>query len=474
MASSGARRKEPPKHRRSGDGVDAGPRLPPSSIEAEQAVLGGLMLSPDLAWEKVADILTDCDFYRADHALIFRAIGELSNKGVPADAVTLGEWFEAQGVADRVGGAQYILALANGTPSAANIAAYAEIVRDKALLRRVIDEGTEITSAGFNPEGRTALAVVEEAEQRVFSLSEAGGRSRKGVVQMRDAVKAAYGILRDRYENGGGVTGLSTGLIDLDALTTGLQPTDLIIIAARPSMGKTALACGIGEHVAVRTKKAVAIFSMEMSSPQIAMRFIASLGRIDQQRLRTGDLDDTDWPRVTTAMMQLRDAKIFVDDTPALSPGELRSRARRLKREHDIALVVVDYLQLMTVPNTRENRATEISEVSRALKALAKELNVPVIALSQLNRSVEQRGEKRPMMSDLRESGAIEQDADVIAFIYRDEYYNKDSPDKGLAEIIIAKQRNGPTGTVKVAFIGAHTRFANAGRESDAFGSDGA
>jgi replicative DNA helicase len=435
-------------------------RVPPNSIEAEQAVLGGLMLSSE-AWDKVADRITEGDFYRRDHALIFRAIGELSNKSMPADAVTLGEWFEAQGIAELVGGSRYILELANTTPSAANIAAYADIVREKSVLRQLIDAGTEIAGDAFVPEGRSSHELLETAEQKVFRIAEAGARGRKGFVSMGAAVKEAFQQLQHRYENRGAVTGLATGLRDFDDMTAGLQPSDLIILAARPSMGKTALALNMAEYAAIKGKKAVAVFSMEMSASQLAFRLISSLGRINQQHLRTGELEDADWPRVTSAIQLLKDAKIFIDDTPALSPGELRARARRLKREHDLGLIVIDYLQLMAVPGTRENRATEISEISRSLKALAKELNVPVIALSQLNRSLEQRTDKRPVMADLRESGAIEQDADVIVFIYRDDYYNKESPDKGLAEIIIGKQRNGPTGSVKLTFLGHYTKFEN-------------
>ncbi len=435
-------------------------RVPPNSIEAEQAVLGGLMLSTE-AWDKVADRITEGDFYRRDHALIFRAIGELSNKSMPADAVTLGEWFEAQGIAELVGGSRYILELANTTPSAANIAAYADIVREKSVLRQLIDAGTEIAGDAFVPEGRSSHELLETAEQKVFRIAEAGARGRKGFVSMGAAVKEAFAQLQHRYENRGAVTGLATGLRDFDDMTAGLQPSDLIILAARPSMGKTALALNMAEYAAIKGKKAVAVFSMEMSASQLAFRLISSLGRINQQHLRTGELEDADWPRVTSAIQLLKDAKIFIDDTPALSPGELRARARRLKREHDLGLIVIDYLQLMAVPGTRENRATEISEISRSLKALAKELNVPVIALSQLNRSLEQRTDKRPVMADLRESGAIEQDADVIVFIYRDDYYNKDSKEPGVAEIIIGKQRNGPIGTVKLTFLGRHTRFEN-------------
>ena len=435
-------------------------RVPPHSVEAEQAVLGGLLLVPE-SWDRVADRLIERDFYRRDHQMIFRAIGELQDKSMPPDAVTLGEWFDAQGIAELVGGSRYILELANTTPSAANITAYADIVREKSVLRQLIDAGTEITGDAYQPEGRATQEILEKAEQSVFRIAEAGARGRQGFVPMRSAVKEAFQQLQQRYETRGSITGLPTGFTDFDELTAGLQPSDLIILAARPSMGKTALALNMAEYAALKTKKAVAVFSMEMSASQLAFRLISSLGRINQQHLRTGDLQDEEWPRVTSAITLLSEAKIFIDDTPALSPVELRSRARRLKREHDLGLIVIDYLQLMAVPGNQENRATEISEISRGLKALAKELNVPVIALSQLNRSLEQRADKRPMMSDLRESGAIEQDADVIVFIYRDDYYNKESTEKGVAEIIIGKQRNGPTGSVKLTFLGQYTKFEN-------------
>jgi replicative DNA helicase len=435
-------------------------RVPPHSVEAEQAVLGGLMLAPD-SWDRVADRLVEDDFYRKDHRLIYRAIGELSAKSMPYDAVTLGDWFHAQNLSEMVGGASYVIELANSTPSAANITAYADIVREKSVLRQLIDAGTEIAGDAFQPDGRSSQELLEVAEQKVFHIAEAGARGRKGFVPMRTAVKEAFQILHQRYENRGSVTGLPTGFIDLDEMTAGLQPSDLIIVAARPSMGKTAFSVNMAEYAALKTKKAVAIFSMEMSASQLAFRLISSLGRINQQHLRTGDLAEEEWPRVTNAITLLSEAKIFIDDTPALSPSELRARSRRLKREHDLGLIVIDYLQLMQVPGTKENRATEISEISRSLKALAKELNVPVIALSQLNRSLEQRTDKRPVMADLRESGAIEQDADVIMFIYRDEYYNPESGEKGVAEIIIGKQRNGPTGHVKLAFLGHYTKFEN-------------
>ncbi|WP_440221618.1 replicative DNA helicase [Dokdonella sp. MW10] len=435
-------------------------RVPPHSVEAEQAVLGGLMLAPE-SWERVADRIGEEDFYRRDHRLIFRAINELSEKDQPCDAVTLGEWFESQGLAEQVGGIDYVIELANSTPSAANIVAYADIVREKSVLRQLIDTGTEIAGDAFQPEGRSSQELLETAEQKVFRIAEAGARGRKGFVSMRSAVKDAFQILHHRYENRGQVTGIPTGFTDLDDLTTGLQPSDLVILAARPAMGKTSFALNIAENAAMRTKKAVAVFSMEMSASQLAFRLISSLGMINQQHLRTGELAEEEWPRVTNAITLLSEAKIFIDDTPALSPGELRARSRRLKREHDLGLIVIDYLQLMQVPGNKENRATEISEISRGLKALAKELNVPVIALSQLNRSLEQRTDKKPVMSDLRESGAIEQDADVIMFIYRDEYYNPDSPEKGVAEIIIGKQRSGPTGSVRLAFMGQYTKFAD-------------
>ncbi|MGH8165361.1 MAG: replicative DNA helicase, partial [Rhodanobacteraceae bacterium] len=346
---------------------------------------------------------------------------DLSEHQQPCDAVTLGEWFERQNLSDSVGGAAYLIELANATPSAANIAAYADIVRDKSVLRQLIEAGTEIAGDGFNPGGRATPEILETAEQRVFKIAEAGARGRNQYAPMREALREAMTQLQQRYANKGQITGLPTGFADLDNLTAGLQAGDLVIIAARPSMGKTALALNLSETVALRAKKPVLIFSMEMSASQLAFRLISSLGRINQQHLRTGDLAEEDWPRVTQATALLSESKIFIDETPSLSPGELRSRARRMKREHDLGMIVVDYLQLMQVPGSKENRATEISEISRNLKALAKELKVPVIALSQLNRALEQSNDKRPVMSDLRESGAIEQDADLILYIYREE-----------------------------------------------------
>jgi replicative DNA helicase len=443
-------------------------RVPPHSIEAEQAVLGGLMLAPE-AYDRINDKLNDVDFYRRDHQLIYRAISELAEKSRPYDAVTLGEWFESQGLAEQVADGAYLVELASTTPSAANIVAYAEIVRDKAVMRQLIEVGTAIINDGFQPDGRDSAELLAKAEQDVFAIAEAGARGRTDFTAVNTALKEAFEVLQNRFENGGSITGLPTGYHEFDEMTAGLQPTDLLILAARPAMGKTTLALNIAEYAAIKSKKAVAVFSMEMSASQLALRLISSNGRVNATRLRTGQLEDEDWSRVTSAIRMLKETKIFIDDTPALSPDVLRSKARRLKREHDLGLIVIDYLQLMAVPGNSENRATEISEISRSLKGLAKELNVPVIALSQLNRSLETRTDKRPVMADLRESGAIEQDADVIIFIYRDEYYHKDSADKGLAEVIIGKQRNGPTGSLKLKFFGEYTRFDNLAH--DAVGS---
>ncbi|GAB1596009.1 replicative DNA helicase [Lysobacter claricitrinus] len=441
-------------------------RVPPQSVEAEQAVLGGLMLAPD-AYDRVADQLSDGDFYRRDHQLIYRAIRELAEKNRPFDAVTLGEWFESMGQSETVAGGAYLIELASTTPSAANIAAYAEIVRDKAILRQLIEVGTDVVNNAFQPDGRESGEILEEAEREVLAISQANRSGRSDFTPVTKALSEAFDELQTRYANGSGVTGLPTGYTEFDELTAGLQKTDLIILAARPAMGKTTLALNIAEFAAFKSRLPVAVFSMEMSASQLAMRLISSVGRVNAQRLRTGQLEDEDWSRVTGAIRQLREAKVFIDDEPGLSPAKLSSKARRLKREHGLGLIVIDYLQLMSVPGNNENRATEISEISRSLKGLAKELGVPIIALSQLNRSLETRTDKRPVMADLRESGAIEQDADMIVFIYRDDYYNKEnSPDKGLAEVIIGKQRSGPTGSFKLKFFGEYTRFDNLSHDS--------
>jgi len=435
-------------------------KVPPHSIEGEQAVLGGLLLSAR-AFDQVADVITETDFYREDHRLIFRAIHELSNKGKPCDAVTVTEWFESHGKVDQVDGGDYVSQLVSNTPSAANVKAYAEIVREKSILRQLIDVGAEITSGAFSSDGRDSRELLEDAERKVFSIADQGMRSSSGFVTVQDTIKEAIEKIQELHEFEGEITGTPTGFKDFDKLTAGLQDSDLIIVAGRPAMGKTTLAMNIAESAAIKHNVPVAIFSMEMSALQLVMRLFSSLGQIDQTRLRTGNLDELDWPKLTSAMNLLHKSHLFIDETPSLSPSELRARARRLKREHNIGMIVVDYLQLMSVPGSKENRATEIAEISRSLKAIAKELHLPVIALSQLNRALEQRPNKRPVMADLRESGAIEQDADLIVFIYRDEVYNEDTPDKGKAEIIIGKHRNGPTDTVALTFQGQWLRFVN-------------
>lgn len=440
-------------------------KVPPQAIEAEQAVLGGLMLSPE-SINHLGDLLIDADFYLQAHRVIYKAIIELSEKKQPYDAITIGEWLQANNLASQVGGTEYLVDLVSQTPSAANIKAWAEIVREKSILRQMIEAGTVIVNNGFTPDGREIKELLADAEQSVFKIAEQGARAKKSFVAMKDAAKEAYEQIVKRYDNQGSLSGLPSGFKELDKMTSGLQKQDLIILAARPAMGKTTLALNIAEYAAMKTKKAVAVYSMEMSAGQLAQRLLSSIGRINANNLRSGELEDEDWSRLTTAIKQLADTKIFIDDTPALSPHELAFRARRLKREHDLGLIVVDYLQLMQVPGNKENRATEISEISRSLKALAKELDIPIIALSQLNRGLESRTDKRPIMSDLRESGGIEQDADIILFIYRDEYYNKEnSPDKGLAEIIISKHRNGETGSIKLKFFGEYTRFDNLAHE---------
>jgi len=441
------------------------PKVPPHSLEAEQSVLGGLMLSTT-SWDQIADKITETDFYREDHRLVFRAIHDLHEASQPCDAVTVSEWFESHGKADQVDGGNYISQLANNTPSAANVGAYADIVREKSILRSLIDVGAQITSSAFSTEGRESRSLLEEAERLVFAIAEKGGRRGSGFVAVQDALKEAMEKIDEFNAFEGDITGIPTGYQDFDRLTAGLQPSDLIIVAGRPAMGKTTFAMNIAEHAAIKHGKSVAVFSMEMASLQLVMRMFSSVGQIEQNRIRTGTLDDMDWPKLTSAMNLLHKSKIFIDDTPALSPAELRARARRLKREHDVDLIVVDYLQLMSVPDSRENRATEIAEISRSLKTIAKELNVPVVALSQLNRALEQRPNKRPLMADLRESGAIEQDADLIVFIYRDEVYNPETSEKGKAEIIIGKHRNGSTGTINLAFQGPWLRFVNLAPES--------
>jgi replicative DNA helicase len=438
-------------------------KVPPHSIEAEQSVLGGLLLD-NAAWDRIADFINEHDFYRYDHRLIFHNIGKLISQAKPADVITVYEQLQVAGKAEEVGGLAYLNALAQNTPSAANIRRYAEIVRDRGVLRQMVTIADEISAGAFNPQGRDVRQLLDEAESKVFAIAEEGARGQKGFLEIQPLLTQVVERIDELYhrDNQSDITGVPTGFVDLDRMTSGMQGGDLIIVAGRPSMGKTAFSLNIGEHVAVEQGLPVAVFSMEMAGTQLAMRMLGSVGRLDQHRLRTGRLLDEDWPRLTHAIQKMNDAQLFIDETPALNPMELRARSRRLARQcGQLGLIVIDYIQLMSGSGNGENRATEISEISRSLKGLAKELNCPVIALSQLNRSLEQRPNKRPVMSDLRESGAIEQDADVILFIYRDQVYNPDSQDKGTAEIIIGKQRNGPIGTVRLTFLGEYTKFDN-------------
>jgi len=437
-------------------------KVPPHSIQAEQSVLGGLMLD-NQTWDSVADKVVVEDFYRKDHRLIFTAIEQLAEKQDPFDVITLSEALEGIGELETVGGLGYLATLAKDTPTAANIVAYANIVRDRSVLRQLIHIGTDISDSAFNTEGRDTSELLEQAERDVFKIAEQRQRGEQGGFKsIKNLLANAVDKIEALYEQEGSITGASTGFNDFDDLTSGLQPADLIIVAGRPSMGKTTIAMNMAENIAIKGDKPVAVFSMEMPGDSLAMRMMSSLGRIDQNKVRTGKLDDDEWPRLTSAINMLAETKLFIDDTPALTPTEVRARARRLMREHgQLGVIVLDYLQLMQSPSSGESRVAQISDISRGLKALAKELNVPVVALSQLNRNLEQRPNKRPVMSDLRESGAIEQDADLIVFVYRDEVYNEDSPDKGVAEVIIGKQRNGPLGTVRLTFLGQFTRFEN-------------
>ncbi|MBX6653759.1 replicative DNA helicase [Pseudomonas aeruginosa] len=436
-------------------------KVPPHSIEAEQAVLGGLMLDNN-AWERVSDAVSDGDFYRHDHRLIFRAVYKLAEGNQPIDVVTLSEQLEREGQLPQVGGLAYLAELAKNTPSVANIKAYANIIRERATLRQLIGISSDIADSAFNPEGRSANEVLDEAERRIFEIAEARPKT-GGPVGIGEILVKAIDRIDHLFNTDEALTGLTTGFTDLDEKTSGLQPADLVIVAGRPSMGKTTFAMNLVENALMRSDKAILVYSLEMPSDSIVMRMLASLGRIDQTKVRTGKLDDDDWPRLTSAVNLLNDRKLFIDDTAGISPSEMRARTRRLAREHgEIGMIMVDYLQLMQIPGSAgDNRTNEISEISRSLKALAKEFNCPVVALSQLNRSLEQRPNKRPVNSDLRESGAIEQDADVIMFVYRDEVYHPETEFKGVAEIIIGKQRNGPIGTVRVAFLGRYSRFEN-------------
>ena len=440
-------------------------RAPPHSVEAEQAVLGGLMLDAN-AWDAVADVVTALDFYRRDHRLIFEAISEVAESRGSCDAVTVSEHLERRGRLDEVGGLAYLGTIARDTPSAANVRAYAEIIRERSILRQLVATGGEIAAAATDSRGRSAAELVDEAERRVFEIAERGAHGKSGFIAIRDVLPQTIDRLDLLHQSPGEIRGVPTGFTQLDRKTTGLQAGDLVVIAGRPSMGKTTLAVNIAENAAIAKGVPAAIFSMEMSAEQLTLRLISSLGRVNQTHLRTGNFTEEDWSRIQGAMSQLSGAPLYVDESPALTPTEVRARARRLKRERGLGLIVVDYLQLMQVPGTKENRATEISEISRSLKALAKELSVPVVALSQLNRAVEQRTDKKPVMSDLRESGAIEQDSDLILLIYREEVYDPNTTRRGVADIIIAKQRTGPVGEVQLTFLGEYTRFENLVAES--------
>ena len=437
-------------------------RIPPHSIESESSVLGGLLLD-NAAWDRVGDLLAEGDFYRYEHKLVFSAVGSLINASKPADVITVFEHLQNLGKAEEVGGLAYLNSLAQYVPSAGNIRRYAEIVRERSVLRKLVAASGEIATNAFNPQGRPVSTIVDEAEQKIFNIGEQGSRNKQGFQAMDTLVVQLLDRVQEMADNPNDVTGVPTGFYDLDRMTAGFQAGDLIVLAARPSMGKTALAINIAEHVALNEGLPVAVFSMEMGAAQLAVRIVGSIGRIDQGHLRTGKLTDEEWPRLTEAIEKLRNISLHIDESAGLTSSELRANARRLARQcGKLGLIVVDYLQLMSGSSSSdgENRATELGEISRGLKMLARELQCPVIALSQLNRSVETRPDKRPMMSDLRESGAIEQDADIIMFIYRDEYYTKDAcKEPGVAEVIIAKQRNGPTGVVKLAFLKPITKF---------------
>lgn len=435
-------------------------KLPPYSVEAERSVVGGLMLDPN-AWDKVSELVVADDFYRPEHRQIFAVIAKLADESEPIDVVTIGEKLDKRGELEDVGGMTYLIEMAEATPSSANIGSYADIVRERALLRRLITTTNEISTRAFHPEGLTAAEVLDEAERKIFQIAE-GGDKKGGPRIVSDILSATVDKIDELYHQEGAITGLSTGFTDLDEMTSGLQKSDLVIVAGRPSMGKTTFAMNLVENAAMISDLPVVVFSLEMPSEQLMMRMLSSLGRIDQTRMRSGQLLQEDWDKLMSAVKMLKDRKLFIDDTAGISPTEMRSRVRRIAREHGdgkVAMIMIDYLQLMQIPGYSEGRTNEISEISRSLKAIAKEMECPVIALSQLNRSLENRPNKRPVNSDLRESGAIEQDADIISFVYRDEVYNEDTPYKGVAEIIIGKQRNGPIGTCRLSFVGKFTRF---------------
>ena len=433
-------------------------KVPPHSTEAEQSVLGALMLNNE-AWFDVSDIVAPSDFYRPQHRIVFEAMAALSRDNQPLDAVTVSEALPSRGLLEKAGGIAYLAELVDGTPGASNVSAYARIVRDRSTLRKVIAAANQIVEKAFVREGQSDAEVLDYAEQEIFRISEDRAKS-DGPQDINPLLDNTVRRVKELSKSKGGITGLATGFADLDRLTAGLQKADLVIVAGRPSMGKTSLAMNMVEHAIMNSDAPTLVFSLEMPADQLVMRMLSSLARIDQSRMRIGDLEEKDWDRFSAAAGQLRDRPLHIDDTAALTPNEIRARARRVSRQYKrLGLIVVDYMQLMRGSGPAENRTTEISEISRSLKALAKEMSCPVIAAAQLNRALESRTNKRPIMADLRESGAIEQDADVILFIYRDEVYNEETDDVGIAEIIIGKQRNGPIGTVKLSYLNQLTRF---------------
>lgn len=437
------------------------PKVPPFSISAEQSVLGGLMLD-NQAWDLISDKITAIDFYKKEHQIIFASIEKLAKESKPFDVLTIKELLNVSRELIDAGGEAYLFELVHNVPTVANISAYADIVREKSVLRQLIQTSNKIANVAFEPDGRDITELLDFAEGEVLKIGQQSNAG-TGPIHIQELLTQSVEKIDALSKFEGSITGVPTGFIDFDNLTSGLQASDLVIVAGRPSMGKTVLGVNFGENAAIKHNLPVLIFSLEMPGDAIAMRLISSLGHIDQHKLRSGNLNDNDWARISSTINVISEAPIYIDDTPSLSPAEIRARARRMLREKGkIGMIVVDYLQLMHIPGYKaDNRTAEISEISRSLKALAKEVNAPVVAISQLNRSLEQRSDRRPVMSDLRESGAIEQDADLIVFIYRDEVYNEDSPDKGIAEIIVAKHRNGPIGRVKLTFRGQFTRFEN-------------
>ncbi|PRX31826.1 replicative DNA helicase [Orenia metallireducens] len=438
-------------------------RVPPNSIDAEKSTLGSMLLDRD-AIAKVIEILKPKDFYREAHTIIFNAINRLFDKGEPVDLVTVSEELNETGHLEAVGGASYITSLVNSVPTAANVEHYAKIVEEKAILRRLIKTADQIAQLGYKGD-QEIDNILDQSEQLVFNLSQR--RTVQTFDGIKDILMDTFDNLEKLYNNKGDVTGIATGFRDLDKMTSGLQPSDLFILAARPSMGKTALALNIAQHAAVNEKKSVAIFSLEMSKSQLVQRMLCSEAQVDSHRLRTGFLNENDWRRISQGAGRLGESKIFIDDTPGITVMEMRAKARRIQAEHGLDLILIDYLQLMTGGSGSESRQQEVSDISRSLKGLARELSVPVVSLSQLSRAVEQRNDKRPQLSDLRSSGSIEQDADVVAFIYRDDYYNPDSERAGITEIIIGKQRNGPVGTVELAFQKEYTKFVDLSKREE-------